>query len=259
MRWRSVEEFKHDGRTMLVKRLGGDEGPQFVLVHGIGVAARYFHRLAPLLAAAGGVHAVELPGFGGAPKPSATMSIEEHAAMLSAYVLERGIASPVLVGHSMGTQIVVEAALQHPELFPRIVGMGGVVDPRERAALQQGLRLGQDMLFETPPSNWAVLGDYVRTGPRWYLKTVPVMLGYKTEEALPALAAETLLIRGTRDPICRHDWAEQMARLIPRSRLVEVPKSAHVVMYTAPERVAAEILAHTEHGTAVPGAVEAAR
>jgi pimeloyl-ACP methyl ester carboxylesterase len=242
---------------MLVKRLGGEKGPQFVLVHGIGVATRYFTRLAPLLARSGGVHAVELPGFGSAPRQSTTMSIEEHAAMLTAYVVGAGLAAPLLVGHSMGTQIVVEAALQRPELFPRIVGMGGVVDPRERSALLQGLRLAEDMLFETPPSNWAVLRDYARTGPRWYLKTVPVMLGYKTEEALPALAADTLLIRGARDPICRHDWAEDMARLIPRSRLVEVPGSAHVVMYTAPARVAGEILAHARHGTAA--GMEAAR
>ncbi|HEY8589309.1 MAG TPA: alpha/beta hydrolase [Naasia sp.] len=242
MQWRTVLGFKHEGRTMLVKRLGPDTGPQFVLVHGIGVASRYFTRLARVLARTGGVHAVELPGFGGAPKPEAPLPLEEHAEILNAYVRSAGLRDAVLVGHSMGGQIVLEAALQEPDLFSLVVTMGGVVDPGARTAFQQGLRLTTDFLLETPPANWAVLRDYVRTGLRWYFRTVPIMLGYKTEESLVRLRTPLLIIRGARDPIVRHDWADQMRRLAPDARLVEVPRAAHVVMYTRPEEVAHEIL-----------------
>lgn len=244
MQWRTVLGFKHEGRTMLVKRLGGDRGPQFVLVHGIGVASRYYTRLARVLARTGSVHVIELPGFGGAPKPEAPLSIEELAAIVTAYCRSEELVEPILVGHSMGGQVVVEAALQAPELFRRIVTIGSVVDPGSRSAVQQGLRLTIDFFLESPPSNWAVLRDYVRTGPRWYFGTVPVMLGYRTEEALVRLAASLLVMRGSHDPIVRQDWAEQMSRLAPHARLVEVPGAAHVAMHSHPERVGREILAH---------------
>ncbi|BDZ47624.1 alpha/beta fold hydrolase [Naasia aerilata] len=243
MRWRTVSAFKHAGRTMLVKRLGADEGPHFVLVHGIGVASAYYRRLARALAPHGAVHAVELPGHGGAPKPAEPMSIEDYAGVVSAYVIQQGLVDPILVGQSMGTQVVTEAALQHPNLFRRVVLIGAVVNPRERSALHQGLRLLQDcMFFETPTSNWVVLRDYVRTGVRWYAATLPAMLGYHTEDALRRLTAETLVIRGGRDPISRHDWNLQMRRLIPLARFVEIPRKGHVVMYSAPEAVLAPIL-----------------
>jgi pimeloyl-ACP methyl ester carboxylesterase len=243
MRWRTVSAFKHAGRTMLVKRLGADEGPTFVLVHGIGVASSYYRRLAVALAPYGAVHAVELPGHGGAPKPDEPLSIEDYAGIVSAYVIQQGIVDPVIIGQSMGTQVVTEASLQHPSLFRRVVLIGAVVNPRERTALHQGLRLLQDCLFfETPPSNWAVLCDYVRTGIPWYAATLPAMLGYHTEEALRRLSAETLIIRGGRDPISRRDWNLQMRQLIPLARFVEIPGKGHVVQYTAPRAVLAPIL-----------------
>lgn len=246
MQWRTVLDFRHQGRTMLVKRPEGErqDGPQFVLVHGIGVSSRYFTRLARALAAAGTVHVVELPGFGGAPRPDEPLTVEEHAATVNAYVRSAGLEAPVIVGHSMGVQVVVEAALQDLELYPAVVAIGGVVDPEARTALRQGLRLLLDTLLEPPLANVAVFRDYARTGPRWYLRTVPVMLGYRTEEALPRLHLPLLLLRGARDPIARRGWAEEMLRLAPDARLVEIDGAAHVAMYSRPEQVAQEILAH---------------
>lgn len=253
MHWREVLEFEHEDRTMLVKRPEGDddEGQPFLLVHGIGVSSRYFTRLARVLARSGAVHVVELPGFGGAPRPEEPLSVEEHAATVTAYVRAAQLDRPVLVGHSMGVQVVVESALQDPDLFPAVVAIGGVVDPGARSAPRQALRLAHDTLLEPPLANWAVLRDYARTGPRWYLRTLPVMLGYPTEEALPRLPVPLLVIRGELDPIAPHDWAEQMWRLAPDARLVEIEGAAHVAMYSRPQAVAEEILAHA---TAAAGA-----
>lgn len=234
MPWRAVREFVHEDRTMLVNRPEGDfdTGQQYVLVHGIGVSSRYYTRLARALARTGGVHVVELPGFGGAPRPDVPSSVEDHAATLNAYVRSTGLDRPVLVGHSMGMQVVVEAALQEPALYLSVIGIGGVVDPSARTAWRQGLRLGLDTLREPPMANYAVLRDYLRTGPRWYLKTLPMMLGYRLEEALPRLTVPLLVLRGSRDPIATQPWAEQMQQLTPDARLVTLGRAAHVAMYS---------------------------
>lgn len=251
MRWRTIETFRHGDRTMLVHRPPheSDTGPHFVLVHGIGVSALYHARLARALAPSGSVHVVDLPGFGQAPRPGRPLGIEDHAGVLNAYVRSAGLPHPHLVGHSMGTQVVVEAALQDPDLYADVVAIGGVVDPEARTAARQALRLAQDVLREPPTTNWTVLSGYARTGLRWYLRTLPVMLDYRTEEALPRLRVPLLVVRGARDPIATGPWAAHMGRLAG-TRVVEIEGAAHVAMHTHPDQVASAVL---EHARAVAG------
>lgn len=229
------------GRTMLRYRFGPVEGRPFVLVHGIGCGLDYWLRLVPLLAAHGPVHVVELPGFGKAPKPARALAIEE----LADHVVEllESIGRPVvLVGQSMGTQVVLEAALRVPPLVERLVAIGTVTDRDERTAAMQGLRLLQDVLQETPGANLAVLTEYLRCGPRRYLATLPSMLDYDTESSAAAVTVPTLLLRGARDPICRRPWARELAARLGVGGLVEVPGAVHNAQWTHPRAVASAIL-----------------
>jgi pimeloyl-ACP methyl ester carboxylesterase len=244
MRWGTVFDVEHAGSTMRVRRHGLEAGRSIVLVHGIGVGPRYFTRLTRVLARSASVHVLELPGFAGTPRPDAPLSVEELGAVVEHYLQAQSLDQPVLVGHSMGGQVVLAAALGSPERVAAVVVIGCVVDPGARTAVQQGYRLLRDMMRETLSANWAVLFDYVRTGPRRYLGTVPTMLAYRTEEAVARLAAPLLILRGARDPISGRGWAEELRRGSPDARLVEIPGGAHVVMYTHPEEVAREILVH---------------
>jgi pimeloyl-ACP methyl ester carboxylesterase len=243
---RRPDRFEQDGCTVLDHRFDRADGVPFVLVHGIGVGFSYFRRLASLLAEHGPVHVLELPGFGRTPKPPRVLTVEEHAELVVA--LLRTLARPVvLVGQSMGCQIVLEAALRAPELVERVVAIGPVTDPDERTATMQALRLMQDVLGETPAANRAVFSEYLRCGPRRYLATLPSMLAYDTEGAAAALTRPTLLVRGAQDPICRRPWARRLRARLAVGRLVEIPGGHHNAQTTHPRAVASAIL------TAGPG------
>jgi pimeloyl-ACP methyl ester carboxylesterase len=236
-----VHRFERRGLVVLDHRSGPESGPPVVLVHGIGVGAAYFSRLAPLLAARGPVHTLELPGFGDAPRPPSALSVRELGALLVG-VLE-SIGRPVLLlGHSMGTQVVLEAALRTPASIERLVLVGAVTNPDERSAAMQGLRLVQDTLGETPAANRAVLSEYVKCGPRRYLATLPSMLAYDTIGAAARTTVPTLVLRGAKDPICRRPFARRIVEVLPTGRLVEVPGGHHVVQYTHPRAVASAVL-----------------
>jgi pimeloyl-ACP methyl ester carboxylesterase len=236
-----VHRFEHQGLVLLDHRSGQEDAGVVVLVHGIGVGAAYFSRLAPLLAVHGQVRTIELPGFGGAPKPEYALSVEGLATLVVA--LLESIGRPVtLLGHSMGTQIVLETALRSPALVERLVLIGAVTDPEERSAVLQGLRLAQDTLGESPAANRAVFSEYLRCGPRRYLATLPSMLDYDTIGAATRTAVPTLVIRGGRDPIFRRPFARRVASALPVGRLVEVPGAHHVVQHTHPRAVASAIL-----------------
>jgi pimeloyl-ACP methyl ester carboxylesterase len=236
------DRFARGDRVLLHVRSGRPAGPVFLLVHGIGVGCRYFARLIPLLEEQGTVLTVELPGFDRAPKPADVLSVEDHADLLADFVRERD-ERVVAVGHSMGAQIVADLAARHPDTVAAVALLGPVTDPRERTAWQQGLRLAQDTLLEAPMANRLVFTDYARTGPRRYLRTLPSMLHYDLEGVLPRIRVPALVARGSRDPICRHEFAARLAGLLPAGRLVEVPGAPHIEMWPRPDLVAEELRA----------------
>lgn len=236
--------FVHDDETLIVKQRAHIRPAtrNFLLVHGIGVSSRYFERLAVRLAEQGHVHTVDLPGFGSAPKPAHPMSVPRFAALLCAYLDAEELRDCVLVGHSMGTQIVTEMARTRPDLAGSVVLIGPVVDPAAPTALRQGGRLALDMLRETPASNLVVLADYARCGPLWYLRQLPAMLRYPTLERFAEVRVPCLVMRGRGDTVAPHEWARALADASPSTPLVEIPRAAHVAQYTASRAVADAVL-----------------
>jgi pimeloyl-ACP methyl ester carboxylesterase len=225
----------------------------FVLLHGIGVSHRYLARLHLELAGDGPagsrqardpvVYSFDLPGFGGTPRPGHQVSVSEYAAFVAAVLAEAGVQSCVVVGHSMGVQFAVELAQQEPELVSRVVLMGPVVDPARKSASWHVLALTQDALFsEKPSTNVVVFSDYFKTGLRWYLTQLPVMLNYPMEQRTREVTQPVLVLRGGRDPIARRPWCEYLADQPLHGTFVEVPGCGHVAQDSAPEAVARAIV-----------------
>lgn len=219
-------------------------GPTFVLVHGIGVSHRYLARLHDQLSSSGTVHSVDLPGFGGLPKPAHSPSVAEMAAALGDLMAELGVEHAVLVGHSMGSQWVVELAAQRSDLAQCVIIMGPVADSAHRSVLAQSVALALDTLGEPPAANVAVLVDYIRCGPIWYSRQLAAMLRYRIEERVRELTVPVLVLRGGKDPIAGLDWCRALRDNALLGRLVIVPGSHHVVQMSAPRAVASAILAH---------------
>lgn len=100
-----------------VSTLTVGEGPDVVLVHGLGSAKSSFLETAAALSRSGfRVHAVDLPGFGASAKPRlAPYSAPWFATALLEAMDELGVARAHLVGNSMGGRVALELALGAPE------------------------------------------------------------------------------------------------------------------------------------------------
>lgn len=226
------------GQSVVRLQRMGAGADVFILVHGIGVSHRYFLPLARVIAERATVYLVDLPGFGGTPKPQHGLLIEDFARLVLAALARDDVGPGVLVGHSMGCQVVVEMARQSPAAADAVVLLGPTTDSRARTALRQGARLLRDIFHESWRSNVVVFTDYLRAGPIWYAKTLPALLGYRIEEKIGALTVPVLVVRGSRDPVAPAQWVEQLAKLCRHGRMVEVAGQPHVVMYDKPEAVA---------------------
>ncbi|WP_430646931.1 alpha/beta fold hydrolase [Agromyces sp. GXS1127] len=239
-----TREFRRGDEVTVITESGAGR-PTYVLVHGIGMGHRYWSDLADELARDGRVLALDLPGFGDAPEPPETPTIAASGAQLAELVeAECGGEPVVLVGHSMGTQIVAEAAAQRPELVASVVLIAPTVNPRERSAVMQGLRLLEDPSLTRPKVVALGIRSYLQAGPRWYFRKLRRMLDHRIELVLPDVAMPALVVRGEHDRLAPRAWAEQVARMLPRGRYVEIPDRGHETMVTAGERVADLIVRH---------------
>lgn len=213
--------------------------PAYILIHGIGVSHRYLARLHAVLAAGAPTYSLDLPGFAGTPRPDRQLQVEDYGAFIAEALASRGIDSYILVGHSMGVQFAIEAALHRPESARHVVLMGPVVDSRHKNILRQSIALGLDgMLRESPSSNWIVFTDYLKCGPRWYFTELPVMMKYPTEERLSRVQAPVLILRGSRDHVAGPEWSLRLSRAVAQGRLVEIPGVGHVAQHMRPKAVA---------------------
>lgn len=203
----------------------------YLLVHGIGVSHRYFKRLARQLAKTDAVYALDLPGYGRVSSDKVCLDIEQLAAVVAEFIRQEGIQRPILVGHSMGCQIIARLAVAEPALVDKLILLDPTVDPQERNRPLQAWRLLQDSLREPWQLNMIVITDYFRFGFRRYWKTSRYMINDVPEEYLPAVTVPSLVVRGSHDPIARRRWAEQASRLLPKGSLAEVAGAGHVVQF----------------------------
>jgi 2-hydroxy-6-oxonona-2,4-dienedioate hydrolase len=209
-----------------------------VLVHGLVVSSRYMVPIAERLAPYYRVYAPDLPGFGKSAKPPRALDIPELADSLDAWMQAIGLESAVLIGNSIGCQVIAHLAVRHPERVERTVLQGPTMDPRGRTVLRQVGRFLTNSTREPLSLAPVMMLDYLAAGFGRAWRTFQYALWDRIEDNLPHLRVPTLVVRGSRDPIVPKRWAEEASRLLPDGRLVVVPNATHTVNFEAPSEFA---------------------
>lgn len=232
-----VASFSHAGATLVAETTLGSlagssdaEAPTYVFIHGIGMGRSIFSDLVTHLSGtARRLIAIDLPGYGEAPEPARVLTMERTADLVAAYLRSRGISGATLVGHSMGTQVLVEIAVRHPPSVTRLVLIGPTVNRRERTALHQVLRLAQDLAVESPRVIVVGAREYLRAGPHLRAK-FRAMLAHRPECAYPRVLAPTLVLRGENDYVCPRAWCRFVVASLSEGRSEEVVGHGHETM-----------------------------
>lgn len=225
------------GAAMAAWRVPG-RTPPVVCVHGAGVSSR---QMAPLLSAFDGrteAWAVDLPGFGASGSGDRRWTVPDLADALMVWTRARGLPDPCLLGLSLGTQVAAEAAARHPDDVGSVVLVGPTTDPEARSLPRLALRLLRNNLYEPPSVVTQSLRDYRDTGPSRVARSWAASRDHRIELVLPHVPQPALVVRGSKDPVCPGPWAEDVARLLPRGRLVTVPGLPHALSWASPGRLA---------------------
>jgi pimeloyl-ACP methyl ester carboxylesterase len=153
------------GVELAIGRAG--EGPDpVVCLPGITAQHRAFNAAARCLGPSRGLVGVDLRGRGDSDKPESGYGLETHASDVVRVLDHLGLDQAILVGHSMGAFVALEAALASPGRvralvlldggWPRVERPAGEMTEEEKAeaaALEEGLARAfrrLDMSFESP-------------------------------------------------------------------------------------------------------------
>lgn len=221
-----------------------------VLVHGFVISGRYMRPTLRRVARAAPCWAPDLPGHGRSSTPPRALDVEGYARALLDWMTAAGLPRALLVGNSLGCQVIARAAALAPERASGLVLVGPTVDPRARTVRGQLWRLVKDAFRERPSLWFLEAFDLLRVGPFRVVDMIRITLADRIEEVLPVVRARgirVLVVRGEHDPLVPDGWARRVAELAG-GRLVVVRDGAHGVNYDEPEALTAVILEFAREG-----------
>jgi pimeloyl-ACP methyl ester carboxylesterase len=269
-RWVDTDD---SGRIHVVER---GQGPDLVLLHGVLLStALWVHQLTDL-AAEHRVLAVDLrghgqslagtEGFGGPAVARGAPGIVRLARDVASVLDALDVRDALLVGHSMGGMVALQAAHDAgPALARRVGGLalvsttaGPVVgvpgwnhwarwsSPASSRGLLLAERAGVALLptrdlrwwasrfgfgAEAPPAQVRFVEELITATPSSTLAGLMASVAtFDLSRALPTLDLPSLVIVGSHDHLTPVRHAERLARALPRAELVELARSGHVPM-----------------------------
>ncbi|MEV6348353.1 alpha/beta fold hydrolase [Actinoplanes sp. NPDC051851] len=211
----------------LAHRTAGDPAhPPLVLLHGLGDDGAEWEPLLPELARAHHVHALDLRGHGDSPHPG-DYSFELMRDDVLAHLDTAGIATCVLLGHSMGAVVATLVAQAAPHRVTRLV-LEDAVAPRPGALHRPPIATPDEPTPFDFAAVHAIRAQLDAPDPAWWDRT-------------PALATPTLIIGGDQSPIPR-DLLTDAAALMPEARFTLIP-AGHYPHRDAPAAFLSEVTA----------------
>ena len=246
-----------DAPSPLFRVLEGRGAPALVFVHGFACSHADWLAQIDALAATHTVVACDLRGHGATPGEPADCSIETYGADVAALLAELDLRGAVLVGHSLGCRVVLQAAGNHPERVGGVVlidgsriGMGdpdtaGRVMREQIRATGYGAfarRLFEEMFIPSSGVRLkaAIVERALELPAAVGSALFPRLVGWDAanmESALAGVHVPLLVIQSTyvnaqrvRVPLAPGDstpWLDLVRRLAPSARVEIVPGVGH--------------------------------
>jgi pimeloyl-ACP methyl ester carboxylesterase len=258
----------------------GTGSPAVVLLDGVGCAGYIWRFLRPDLAPRHRVIHWNYRGHGRSERPvdMARVSVADCVDDLWAVLDAAGERSVVLIGHSMGVQVALEAHRNAPE---RVAGLvlvcgspGRALDaihdlpvaaaalPYARLAVERFPALARLLFRSMVPTEWSLqmalafevneklvaredmvryLEDLADIDPAVFVKLLGSAAQGDATDHLPAIAAPTLILAGERDTFTPMWLSVKMHAAIPGSELLVLPGGSHVGPLEHPELCALRV------------------
>ena len=228
-------------------------GPPLLLVHGFLGGIAEWNDLTTRLAPSFDVIAVDLPGFGGSAGLPAPATLAGYGDLLIQVLDTLGIERCMLLGHSLGSMIAQQFALDHGHRVQRLVLYGaastGQLPGRFEtfdATIERFRRAGIAQGSEAIIASWFVAGHSHAAYPMYRrmadaantetaIATLRAIAAWQVTERLGEIGVPTLVIGGDRDRSTEPAEQFRLWRGLPRGQLCILPNCAHAAHLEQPE------------------------
>lgn len=273
-----VEFVEADGRQLAVYDTGGDGAP-VLLIHGLGTNLSVWRGTIPALEAAGRrVVALDLPGYGLSEKEGVSGTMSDFAAAVLGVADALCLRQPDVVGLSMGGQVALTLALEHPDRVGRLAllspaGVETFTDAEATllTSLVTPAAVQNTTEAQAEANTRANFAAYDEDRDGWILEqrravadrddfpdyaaanaaSVAGMLGGPVAGRLAEVGAPTLVLYGAGDALIPNRYLHPAlttadvagaARAIPGAEVHLVEGAGHLVMLEQPEAVHAHLV-----------------
>jgi pimeloyl-ACP methyl ester carboxylesterase len=230
----------------------GDEGPNVLIIHSMGMDGHSMDKLAESLENEYRVLSLTILDHGDSDPPKRPISLPDHAEVMRGCYTQLGFTPNVLIGHSVGGMMGMVLTAEHPEEFKGLVlvdiapfestGRSSRPEPpesfRDEAEALKWLRerypLFTDYYFENRlryafKKEEGVLklkprGDRVRNG------LVTDLWPY-----VERIDAPTLLLKGEQSDLVTPETSKRVEETMPELEVVEVENTGHMIPQDVPE------------------------
>lgn len=246
-------------REFLVRQVGAADGPDVLLIHGLGGSSlAEWYRIGPLLEERYRLTIVDHRSHGLSPRVTDRFDVADAADDIAAVMATLGLGSAHVVGYSMGGAIAQELAHRHPGRVERLalIATFSHHPPGWRLARRAGVWLVRAWERVTGVGTPEVRAGYLlATGAvepkhaRWlwdetHRRDVEAgaaasfsLLRFDSRPWLGRLSQPSMVIIPSRDQLVPSRWQYQLAARIPNARVLELAGARHEAPWTHTDRI----------------------
>lgn len=266
-----------DGQQLHVTEVG--VGPPLVCCNGVGVSTFFWSYLVEAFRRDHRIVLWDYRGHGRSSLPAdpehADLSIERHARDLACILDALGLEDPVLIGHSMGCQVILQLAVDQPgrarALIPMLGTFGRPLDTLLDSPLSKPLfdvihkvalgagRGGRRLFRPLVGSPWAVnlarrsglvdrhyanrrdlemyLEHLNHIDPRVLFRSIELMKDHDLGPELPGIETPTLVIAAENDLFTPLHRSRTLVERLPHAELFVIAEGSHAAIVEQPEAI----------------------
>lgn len=220
-----------------------------VMLHGLGGSHLYWSKLLAALPEQGyGAIALDLPGHGQSSLPSEqSLTPKWMGQALANWLKSQSEQQPVLVGHSLGGWVALQAYLHDPTLFRGLVlmasaGLEGVNFAPPQMNMGGDFSTMMQQLFGTLFHDPSKMDPMELQNIISQAMSAPALMslspeGMLNESDLESINCPTLLIWGENDQLIPSKWAQVFHEHLPNSQLNLLSECGHIPQLEKPSEV----------------------
>jgi len=256
-----------NGVNLQYAEQGTFTGTPVIFLHGITDSWHSFESVLRLLPSTIHAYAISQRGHGDSDRPVDGYSPKDFAADIAAFITLHDLKQAFIVGHSMGSIVAQQFALDYPHLTKGIILIGSSAAFKDNPGMPEFY--SQVMTMNDPmdktfmdefqkgtlakpidPGYYDLLVSEGMKVPVWVFKAAMTgLMSVDYSAQLKRINVPVLILWGTKDNFCFRDDQEQLVKEIRDARLFAYEGTGHALHWEEPARFAKDLVGFVTRST----------